>query len=310
MTFVKSDDYYDKDKVKLSAITYKFITDSSVATANLQSGDVDAAEHLSPSDALKLENDPNFHVLKSNTISFQAISINVNPKAGTPLSKSAKLRQAFEMSIDRKTLNSAVWQGQQVVDCSPLPMQSPLRTSLPCTPYDPAGAKKLIKESGFSGPVPVQLLVPSGATGVREAQAIQSMANKVGFKVSVKPMDFISALEYARAGKIDAFLEGWSGRVDPDGNLNDLVTTGGSNNFSRISDPTVDKLVKQAASTYDEAQRKKLYAKVVERIGQLRSDIYLYHSRWFVGTSKNVSGIVYGPDGFPRLKTASISSGK
>ena len=307
MTFVKSNDYYDKDKVKLAGVTYKFITDSSVATANLQSGDVDVAEHLAPSDVSKLQNNPDFKVLKSNTIAYQGVDINVDPKSGTDLSKSAKLREAFEMAIDRKTLNSAVWQNAEIVDCNPLPMQSPLRTNIPCTPYDVAGAKKLVQQSGIKSPS-IELLVSSGDASVREGQAVQSMLEKVGFTVKIRTMDLVSGIQYADEGKSDAFLVGWSGRVDPDGDLNDLVTTGGSNNFSHLSDPTIDKLVREAATTYDQSQRKALYAQIVKRLDTIRSTIYLYHDRWYTGTSKNVSGIVYGPDGFPRLKTASTSS--
>lgn len=305
--FVKSQDYYDRNAVKLKGIVYKFITNSSVATANLESGDIQAAEHLDASDAVNLANESGMKVLHSNTIAYQSISINVRKNAKTALSASPDLRKAFEMSLNRNALNQSVWNGQEVPDCGPLPAQSPLHTPVNCTPFDPAAARALIKKSGVKTPVPVELMVPTGAASQREAQVIQSMANDVGFKVSVRPIDLVSGLDLARKGQFDTFLEGWSGRVDPDGDTNDIITTGGSNNFSGSKDKVVDSLISRASETNDSKERAQLYAQAVKRVGEQRPLLYLYHDRWFVGTSDKVHGVVYTPDGIPRFKTASLS---
>ncbi|MEV6283944.1 ABC transporter substrate-binding protein [Kribbella sp. NPDC051770] len=305
IALVKDPNYYDADKVKLAGVTYKFITDSSVATANLQSGDINAAEHIVPSDAEKLKS-AGLEALTSKTIAYQGISINVSPSIGTPLSKSADLRKAFEMSIDREALNKSVWGGSKVTDCNPLPVQSEFYTKVECTPFDVEGAKKLVAASGVPTPVPVELMASSSAVALREAQVVQSMAGAVGFKVNIKQLDLVSALQIARAGKADAFIVGWSGRVDPDGNTNDLLTTGGSNNFSELADPQVDSLIQKAGSTNDNAQRKTLYAEALKKVADIRSNIYLYHDTWFLGTAKNVTGIDYRTNGIPYLKTASV----
>ncbi|MFJ9034347.1 ABC transporter substrate-binding protein [Streptomyces sp. NPDC102274] len=305
--FVKSDDYYDADKVRLDGVRYKFITNSSIATANLESGDIDAAEHLDASDAIKLKSADGTKVLSSDTIAYQSLSFNVRPDAGTPLSKSPALRKAFEMSINREILNKSVWNDQQVPDCQPLPLQSPLHTKVPCTPFDPDAARELVRKSGLKTPIPVDLMATTGAATQREAQVVQSMAGDVGFKVSIKPLDLVSALQLARTGKFDAYIVGWSGRVDPDGDTNDIITTGGSNNFSGYSDRAVDSLIQRAGSTNDAEKRRQLYAQAVERVGSVRPLIYLYHNRWFTGTSDKVHGVVYPPDGIPRFKTATLS---
>jgi len=307
LSLVRSPYYYDRNKVRLSGITYKFIANSSVATANLQSGDVDAAEHLDPSDAVNLESERGFRVLRSKTIAYQSLSVNVRPDAGTALSRSADLRRALEMSINRRALNAAVWNGQEVPDCGPLPVQSPMRTEPSCTPFDPAGARALIKRSGVKPPIKVELMASTGAATQREAQAVQAMANDVGFDVSVRPLDLVSALVLARSGKFDAFLVGWSGRVDPDGDTNGLVTTGGPNNFAGLSDPKIDDLVAQAAATDDTKERARLYAQVDRRVSAHRALFYLYHNTWFLGTSRRLHGVDYRPDGIPRFSTAYLS---
>jgi peptide/nickel transport system substrate-binding protein len=315
--FTKSDQYYDKDKVKLQGVTYRFISEPNTRAANLQSGDIHGAERLEATDVPRLKGDANVKISDISSIGYQGISINVGNVAGvdkpagkidTPLGRDPELRKAFEMSLDTKAMNTVVYDGQQAVDCLPLPEQSKFRPADPaCTPFDPEQAKKIVDASGEKKPVPVELMIPSNSGVDRLAQVIQSMAAKAGFEVKIHPQEFVSALAAARGGKFDAFLIGWSGRIDPDGNLADLVTTGGSNNFSGNSDKKLDDLVAKAAEVNDPAERTEIYTQALAQVKELRSNIYLYHERWFLGLSSKVTGVVYPPDGIPRFKTASLT---
>jgi peptide/nickel transport system substrate-binding protein len=317
IVFTKSTDYYDADKVKLDGVTYRIITDPNVRRANLESGDVQAAERITATDATALKNSPDVTIQDVDTIAYQAVSINLGNTTGTatptgqastPLGQSAMLREAFELSLDRNAINKVVFADANAVDCLPLPLQSQFRPSDPqCTPYDPERARQLVAQSGVPTPIPVDLMVPAGNEAPRTAEVIAGMAKDVGFDVRINQQEFVSSLSAARAGQFDVFLIGWSGRIDPDGNLNDLVTTGGSNNFSGLSDPQVDDLVKRAAAATDQAERADLYGQAIRRVKELRSVIYLYHDAWFLGTSKNLQGVVYYPDGIPRFTTASFT---
>ena len=61
-------------------------------------------------------------------------------------------------------------------------------------------------------------------------EVIQGMAQEAGFDISLRPSEFASALKDDDDGKLQAFLIGWSGRVDPDGNIHQFQTCGGSLN--------------------------------------------------------------------------------
>jgi peptide/nickel transport system substrate-binding protein len=318
IVFAKSSDYYDADEVKLDGVTYRIITDPNVRRANLESGDVQAAERITATDAAALQTSPDVTVQSVDTIAYQGISINVGNTTGTatptgqadtPLGRSPLLREAFELSLDRAAINKVVFADSNAVDCLPLPLQSRFRPSDPqCTPYDPERARQLVAQSGVPTPVPVSLMVPAGNEGPRTAEVIAGMAKEVGFDVTINQQEFVSSLSAARAGDFDAFLIGWSGRIDPDGNMNDLVTTGGSNNFAGLSDPQVDDLVGRAAAATDPAARTDLYTQAIRRVADLRPVIYLYHDAWFLGTSKKLQGVVYYPDGIPRFTSASFTN--
>ncbi|HEX5403682.1 MAG TPA: ABC transporter substrate-binding protein [Pseudonocardiaceae bacterium] len=318
LSFVKAPDYYNASKVKAAGVTYKIITDPTTRADNLQSGDVQAAEQLDATDIPQLQSDNSLKIESISAISYEGISINISNAHGvsapsgpvnTPLAKSPQLRQAFEMALDRNAMNKAVYNGAESVDCLPLPIQSPFRPANPdCTPYNPTVAKQMVAASGVKVPVPVSLMIPANSGVDRLAAVIQSMEAKAGFAVTIKSVEFTSALAAARAGNFDTFLIGWSGRLDPDGDLSDLVTTGGSNNFSGLNDQQLDSLVTQSAASSDPQVRKASYAKTLQRVQQLRPNIYLYHDRWYLGLSAKLTGVGYNTDGIPRFTTASLQS--
>ncbi|HEX3648037.1 MAG TPA: ABC transporter substrate-binding protein [Pseudonocardiaceae bacterium] len=318
LSFVKSNDYYNASKVKAAGVTYKIITDPTTRADNLQSGDVQAAEQLDTTDIPRLKGDSSLKIEAISAISYEGISINVSNAGGvdkpaghvsTPLANSPELRKAFEMALDRNAMNKAVYNGDEAVDCLPFPIQSQYRPANPnCTPYNPTAAKQIVASSGVKMPVPVQLMIPANSGVDRLAQVIQSMEDKAGFAVTIKSVEFGSSLAAARAGKFDAFLIGWSGRLDPDGDLSDLVTSGGSNNFSGLQDPQLDNLVTASASASGVPARKAEYAKTLARLQQIRSNIYLYHDRWYLGLSAKLTGVGYNTDGIPRFTTASLQS--
>jgi peptide/nickel transport system substrate-binding protein len=317
LSFVKAPDYYAAGRVKAAGITYKIISDPTTRAANLQSGDVQAAERLDPTDIPRLKADNQLKITGVSSPGYQGITINVGNvngddkpagKVSTPLGQSPQLRQAFEMALDRTSINKAVWDNAMTVDCTPLPNSMAYRPdNVACTPYDPAGAKRLVAASGFPMPVPVTMMIPANSGVDRLAEVIQSMENAAGFKVTIKPVDFTAALAAGQAGKFDTFLVGWSGRLDPDGDLSDIVTTDGANDYSGLQDTQLDGLISQAASVTGVPARKAEYAKTLQRLQQLRPIIYLYHDTYFLGTSTKLTGVDYRADGIPRFAFASLS---
>jgi peptide/nickel transport system substrate-binding protein len=310
----KAPDYYDAAKVKLDKLVYKIIVDPNVRAANLKSGDVQVADQLATNTVAGVQADPNLKVVSGGGLGYYGMQINVGNATGStdkpgpvdsPLAKSPELREAFELALDRDQINKTVYNGLHEVDCYPVPVDSPYRTpALQCPKRDLAKAKQLVQASGVPTPIPVKLTSPNDATNQRLAQVVQQMTKEAGFEVTVETAEFVSTLEQGKSGKFQVMLSGWSGRVDPDGNLTNLVTSQGSNNYAGMSDPGVDDPIKQAAATQDTAERAELYSKAMQRAAELRGVVYLYHNKYYLGMHKNVAGIQYFKDGLPRYATA------
>ncbi|MFC5825515.1 ABC transporter substrate-binding protein [Nonomuraea insulae] len=313
----KAPDYYDAAKVKLDKLVYKIIVDPNVRAANLKSDDVQVADQLATNTVKGVQADQNLSVVSGGGLGYYGFQINVGNVSGstekpgavdTALGKSPQLREAFELALDRDAINKTVYNGLHEVDCFPVPLDSPYRPKdLTCPKRDLAKAKQLVQASGVPTPIPVTMATPNDAVNQRLAQVIQSMAKEAGFNVSVQTAEFVSVLEQGKAGKFDVLISGWSGRVDPDGNLTNLVTTQGSNNYAGMSDPGVDDPIKQAAAETDPAKRAELYGSAMKKAAELRGVVYLYHNKYYLGTKKTVAGVQYFADGLPRFITAGFA---
>ena len=312
----KAPDYYDADKVKLDTITYRIITDANVRLANVKSKDVQVAERISATDVGQLEGDTSVKLIGQESLGYQGISINIGNTSGvtepvgsvdTPLAKSPDLRRAFELSLDRNVINQVVFAGKYTPGCTPLPHVSPYHdASITCSTRNVEEAKRLVQASG-QPTVPVELIVGNAPENLRLGQVIQSQAKEAGFDVKVQPSEFASALDQTDAGDFETFQVGWSGRVDPDGNLYSFLHTGGPLNITGQSDPQLDELLEKARTSADEAERRTLYGQAIRIAAEDRPILYLYHPKNYLVATPDVAGVDYFADGLPRFKTAGLA---
>jgi len=317
ITLQKAEEYYDADVVNLDRVIFSIIEQGPVRAANLRSGEVDVAERLDTTSLEEIESDPQLKLQKATSIGYQGITINIGNVDGinqpfgqrqTPLAQDPRIREAFELSLDRKAINDVVFNGRYQPDCSPLSPASPYAPSgLECSERDVERAKQLLEEAGVQTPVPVSLMLSTDPVTLRLGQVIQEMAKEAGFDVTVKPTEFVTSLDVADRGNFDTFQIGWSGRIDPDGNIFDFHHSEGALNYSGAHDPQIDGLLEDARTTTDAAQRADIYAEALDLIQQRRNIIYLYHENLFTGSKADVVGMEFYGDGLLRLKSAGFA---
>ena len=148
---------------------------------------------------------------------------------------------------------------------------------------------------------------------IRTGEVIKAMAAEAGFDITLNPVEFATALNLQDAGKSEAFLIGWSGRIDPDGNIYNFHTCGASQNVTGVCDTAIDDVLKQTRAVADSAQRAALYAQVMDMqappersLLTRRNIIYLWHGVNLVALHKKVTGFVAVPDGLLRLQGVKV----
>lgn len=309
--------YYDADEIHLDSIEYRFITDSSIAEANLNSGDIHVADSLSPLDMDELVESENLTMLRVPSYGYQGITLNLGNEDGvgtdpveqdTELAQHTEVRQALSMAINRQALVDSVFDGWFDPACSPISPDTPFSTdaSEACPEYDPEGAQQLLEDAGVETPVEITLNVGNNPEAQRLAQAIQAQVEEAGFSISINPLENAALLESQNEGDFEAIQIGWSGRVDPHGNTFNFLSTGGGNNYSNYSDEQVDELLNEATTVIDEQERAQMYGEVVETIHEDVPIIYTHRIRNLTGMVNEVAGIEQYPDGVLRVSHAAF----
>ncbi len=276
----KSPHYFDASQARFDRLVFRIIADDNVRVANLRSADIDLMHLVAPTDAVSLRKEGRFDVASVTGIGYSGITINLHNKTGksqppgnlgTPLANDPRVREALDLSIDREALNQVAWDGQYTPGCTPIAPISPFYDkSRKCPTRDVAKARKLLADAGLS----------SG----------------YGFEMTI-----VNDPQQRRVGEI-----GWSGRVDPDANIHQFHTCGGSLNTTRSCDESIDALLNKAREVTDQAQRTALYREAIDKFaGQRRNIIYLYHLNYIVAYPKSFKGYKAVPDGLIRIKGTS-----
>lgn len=299
-------DYWDAANIHFDRVTYLPIPDNTVRLANLQSGAVEFVERMEPDDMATIGRTRTLRAVAVDELGYQGITINNGngERANTPLGRDARVRQALELAIDRAAINQVVYEGMYTPTRQPFPPANPFHVrDFPPTERNVERARALLREAGVTTPFPVELTVPNNPDLRQVGEVIQSMAAEAGFAVTLRAMEFASSLQAATRGEFQTYLVGWSGRVDPDGNIFTFTRTGGGQNDGRYSNPEVDRLLDAARIELDVAKRRDLYAQAVRiAFGQDVSRIYLWHRKNIMAHAARLTGYRPISDGMIRLQ--------
>ena len=303
IVFEKFADYWNKDNIHIDRLVFLPIVDATVRLANLKSGGLDLLERLLATDIKTVQADPKLKLSTAIELGYQGVTLNIgNDKAKGPLSQSAKVRQALDLSIDREAINQVVFNGEFKPGNQWVSPDHPYyQQAFPVRPRDLARAKALLKEAGVATPVSVDFMVPKGAETEAVAQVIQSMAAEAGFDMKIRVTEFATSLKQAEAGEYQAFMLAWSGRIDPDGNSYIFLKTGAPQNYSAWSNPEADKALDDARLVTDQAQRKAIYEKLAKAAQDEEPILYIFHRRILIAHTTRLEGYVQMPDGLVRV---------
>ncbi len=298
-------EYWDAKNIHFARVVYQPITNTATRLANLQAGAVDLSEQIVPSDLDAVRGNAKLRLVESPALGSNYIIWNVanGPHAQGSLGQSALVRRAFELSIDREAAIAVVYAGAYTPTAQAVASASPYYAQDVKPPArDVAKAKELLKQSGVKLPVTFTMMTPTNSDSMQLAEVLQAMSGEAGFDMKIQATEFSAALDTADRGDFEGFLQAWSGRVDPDGNLFNFVHKGGPLNSGHYADAQVDELLDQGRAETDIAARRALYSKVATKLAQDQPMTYIYSPKNIVGMSAKVAGFRPIPDGMIRLQ--------
>ncbi len=297
--------YWNKGEIHFDRVVYLPIVDSTVRLANLRSGQLDFIERVGPSDVPGLKADNRFKVRSIVEIGYQGITINVGKSADaqkTPLGRDPRVREALELSLDREGIVKVAMDGEAQPGNQWVPPTSAFYAKNVALPKrDIAKAKALLREAGVPNPS-FTLMTPTTSDAQRMAQVVQSMVKEAGFDMKIQATEFATSLNLADKGQFEAYLLAWSGRADPDGNVQSFYGCNQPLNYAGYCKPEVDELINRSRSSLVPADRIKIFDQLAGTVAKDRPIIYLLHRHWLWAYTSKIAGLRTVPDGLVRLQ--------
>ncbi len=320
ITFVKNENYWDADKVKLEKLEYTLIDDQVTYLNSFKSGEIDLIESPPSTEIPSLLADGTAKAYPYFGTYFYVINVSdqaekIDPAAAKVL-KDAKVRTALELAIDKKMIVEKVSQGGQEPATSYVPpgivdsKNTPFHKSYLPETGDVAKAKELLKEAGYpdgKGFPKITFTFNTNQGHQMVAQAVQDMwKNNLGIQVELKNEEWAVFQETRNNFQFSIARHGWIGDYNDPMTFLDMWVTGNGQNNAGYSNPEYDKLIASARVEVDVAKRTEMLHKAEDLLMADMPIIPIYYYSNIICANPKVKGFVKTPLGLLDFKEAYI----
>ena len=298
ITFERNDDWWawtEENKSNVDIIKYTAIPDETSRTSALRAGEIDLVEDISLDDISVLESEG----MKAETFFQQRhYFFAVNCNEGNPLSD-LKVRQALSMCIDRESICSAILGGGEPADWPFASFMAGYDAENAGYEYDPEAAKALLEESSYNGEE-ITILYGNGVMprGDEVMQAIQAMANAIGFNISIEILDNATVVEKRESGEYDLCVGGQTAQGGEP--FNEYIQIlGRMDKFcTGLVDQELFSIIDEVSTEMDAEVRNEKLKTAFKRVKDNLNFIYLVNPEIAVGMAADVDGIALSTDAF------------
>jgi peptide/nickel transport system substrate-binding protein len=287
-------------------IVLKVVPDATVRALELVEGICDFAEndgvqrdlipYLARQNDLRIEQSP------GNFVEYLAFNFR------DPRLRDVRIRSAFAYAIDREAIVHAMLRDTARVATGLLtPENWAYAGEVTRYPYDPAAARRLLEEAGYTpGDRRLRFVYKTTPEGRRLAEVIQAMLKRVGVILEIHTNEWatfyadlqrgnfdLAASQLAAASPHEYYLFHDSRMMPPRGN-----------NRGAYQNPAMDALVEAADATIDLPRRRTIYAEIQQIAAR---DLPLL-PLWWIDTvtvvNRRLKGVTSYPDGSLRSLAA------
>jgi peptide/nickel transport system substrate-binding protein len=298
----KNEDYWGRDAdgnqlPYLDEIEYQPFPDGGTRVTALLAGDVDVTHTGSAEQISLLRQDRDagrVNLIESEE--YAEVSYGMMNTSRPPFD-SLTARRAVAASIDRETFNQVVNRGLLTNATGPFAPGSIGHVEDTDMPdYDPELAARLVAEYEQETGEPLRFTLhhTPDSEVTAAAQLLQEQARQAGIDADLRPVEQAALIEtvIGEDWQIASFRNHPGG--DPDTQYVWWHSTMPTN-FGKFKDDEIDSLLDEGRQTADPERREEIYQAVNRRLGEQVYNYWLQWSRWSIGSTANVYGVM-GPD--------------
>lgn len=289
----------------LDALKMRFISNNATKVIELQGGNLDLGDAITPRDAQQLMNDSRIKILTppGGIQSWLAFNSQRAPF------DNVHLRRAVNAGIDRAGLLQAVSLG--IGDIPPVMFASTewaFNAEPGAIPFDPDLARREVELSGLGPRVQATLSVIQRDPDVQLSQIIQAMLAQVGIDLQITVLERSAWVQGVLAGDYQVGMGRWSiPFVDPDQVCRSVLGRGALN-WANIQDADLRQLSVEAAQVVDHAERRALYQQIqAQLVDQAYYDFLMMRGVNYL-SNPALYGLTFEPNGLWHLSTAYLAA--
>ncbi len=309
---VANPDYY-AGRPYISRIVYRIIPSQATIFLELKAKGIDQADLT----ALQYQRQTDYAAFKSSYNKFR-YAANVYTYLGLnhkdPRFADKRVRHAFAHAINKRDLLEGVRLGMGREATGPYkPGTWVYNPNVRTYPYDPARARKLLAEAGWTTknadgllvkdgqPFTFDLLISQGSDeGRKTAEVIQAQLREIGIGAELRVLEWAALLkEHIKKRSFAAAVLAWGVGLDPDQYSIWHSSQTGPDEFNFVSykNAEVDALLERGRRSCQQSERKRVYDRLQEILAEDEPLVFLFFRDTLPVVAARVRGIVPGPIG-------------
>ena len=291
-----SNDSYWGEPLAYKTCTLRVIVEASSRTIELETGGIDIAVDLPFSDWSRVEAAPNLNLVSGRSNNLASLVFNNSNE----LFSDIRVRQALAYALDLNSLVQVCWEGTaEVADSYYTSSMLGYKKEGP-QEYNVEKAKELLAEAGY--PDGFEFTLTTYQTNLNQtfAEVVQNMWAQIGVKVNIDIVDLATFTDMNNSGKLTAAL------MTPNVAIGDpaaaLILWPITRTISlRHNDQHIQDLLDAGSSTYDEAERVKIYQELQDYLQSMTYTVPVAFPTFAYGLAAYVDGFVFQPSQIPDL---------
>ena len=257
---LQADPAYWGGKPNVDAVVFRFVPEPGTRLAGLKSGQFDLITNLLPEYAKEV---PQMVHVAGPEVGLMVL----NTRPGAGITGDVRVRRGLQLAIDRASMARDLFEGyaeaahDQIVGRGWTGWDPTIKP----TPYDPDGAKRLLREAGVAGKT-LDVLAVSGRW-LKDREQVETIAafwEAAGMKVNLRFLEwteYLNQLFNQAARPQVAFVVHGNPLFDADRTYTAYLQ-GGKGSMSSATQPELDAIIDRARTETDPARRDALYAQV------------------------------------------------
>jgi peptide/nickel transport system substrate-binding protein len=302
---LSANDSFFGGRPNLDRVRVKVVPDNSGRVVGLESGDLDFVQSpVSPQDVTRVQTAAKLKVDRTPAAGYTYVNLN----CADPILADKQVRQALSHLVNKQQIIDTIYKGIGKPANGPIvPGMWAYSADVPSYDYNPDRAKTLLDDAGWK----------VGADGTRSKdgqklsltvrthsedpdrkqliQVLQSEFQKVGIDATTSTVEFPAFFQDVQDGKYQVGVIGWLNLSDPDRATFRQFTIDGPANYGKYRNDQVDKLLKDARTTLDQARAKTLYVDAVKQIVNDAPYIFVQYQEYIAMYTPKLQSYVVNP---------------